>query len=65
MPARGGVDAGDPQPAEVPLAVAAVAIPVLIGLEHRLLGGPVMPAGIAPVALGHLEGRAAFLARVD
>src|SRR5450755_315438 len=48
--ARGGVDAGDPQAAEVALAVAAVPIPVLIGLEHRLLGSSVMPTGIAPVA---------------
>src|SRR5581483_1314786 len=63
--ACGRVDSGDPQAAEVALAVAAVAIAVLVGLEHRFLGGAVMTAGIAPVALGQLQGGAALLAPVN
>src|SRR3954447_5920258 len=38
LTARGGVDAGDPEAAEVALAVAAVAIRVAVRLEQRLLG---------------------------
>src|SRR5438105_2536043 len=34
----GSVDPRDPQAAEVALAVATVAVAVLIGLEHGLLG---------------------------
>ena len=61
----GSVDPGDPQPAEVTLAVAAVAVAVLIGLEQRLLGHPVVPAGVAPEALRHGQRRAPLLAGVD
>jgi len=38
---RRGIDAGDPEAAEVALLVAAVAIGVAVGLEQRLLGAPV------------------------
>src|SRR5918999_3065986 len=38
LAAGGGVDAHDPQAAEVPLAVAAVAVGVGVGLEQCLLG---------------------------
>src|SRR5918992_1975994 len=37
LPPRGGVDANDPQLAEVALAIAAVAVGVGVGLEQRLL----------------------------
>ena len=62
---RGSVDAGDPQTPEVALAVAPVAIAVLVGLEQRLLGHPVVAAGVAPEALGQRERRPPLLARVD
>src|SRR5882762_9563244 len=51
--ASGCVDPGDPQAPEIALAVATVAVAVLVGLEHRLLGGAVVPARIAVVALRH------------
>src|SRR5215210_6931367 len=63
--AGGGVDAGDPQAAEVALAVAPVAIGVGVGLHDRLLGPLVVRAGLAAEALRALEGRAALLAGVD
>src|SRR5690349_23402419 len=63
--ARGGVDAGDPQAAEVALAVAAVAVGVGIGLHDRFLGALVVRVRLAAEALGALERRAALLARVD
>ena len=62
---RRGVDAGDPEPAEVALAVAAVAVGVGVGLEQRLLGALVARLGLPAVALRPLEGGAALLARVD
>ena len=63
--ARGGVDAGDPQPAEVALAVAPVAVGVGVRLEQRLLGALVVRVRLAAEALRQLERRAALLARVD
>src|ERR687895_1932514 len=63
--ARGRVDADDPQPPEVTLAVAAVAVGVRVGLEQGLLGPLVALRGLAAVALGPLERGAALLARVD
>src|SRR5205807_7775997 len=63
--ARRGVDPGDPQAAEVTLAVATVAVAVLVGLEHRLLGDAVVPARVAPVTLGEGERGPALLACVD
>src|SRR3954453_24238819 len=63
--AGGGVDAGDPQAAEVALAVAAVPVAVLVGLEDGFLGPLVVRVGLAAVALGQLERGAALLARVD
>src|SRR5829696_5283574 len=62
---RGRVDAGDPQAPEVALAVAAVAVGVLIGLEDRFLGALVVRVRLAAVALGLLENGAALLARID
>src|SRR5919198_659233 len=63
--AGGGIDARDPQPAEVPLAVAAVAVRVLVRLEQGLLGPLVARMGLAPVALRARERGPALLARVD
>src|ERR1700733_772061 len=57
--ARRRVDPGDPQPPEVALAVAPVAVAVLVGLEQGLLGYPVVAAGGPPEAPGHRQGRAA------
>src|SRR5579864_2515170 len=59
------VDPRDPQPPEVALAIAPIAIPVLVRLEHRFLGRAVMPAGIAAVALGQRECRPSLLARMN
>src|SRR5262249_5466454 len=53
--AAGGVDALDPQPPEVALAGAAVAVGVLQAVHHLLVGGAVGPALVAVVALGALE----------
>src|SRR5271154_2367036 len=63
--ARSGVDAGDPQPAEVALAVAPVAVGVRVGLQQRLLGALVVGVRLAAEALGLLEYGAALLARAD
>src|ERR1700733_1893232 len=63
--ARGGVDARDPEPAEVALAVAPVPVAVLIGLEHGLLGRAVMAACVTAIALGHRQRGAALLAGVN
>src|SRR4051794_9718240 len=63
--ARGGVDARDPQAAEVALAVAAVPIRVGIGLHDRFLGALVVRVRLAAEALGPLERGAPLLARVD
>src|SRR5262249_27279460 len=58
-----GVDAGDPQAAEVALAVAPVAVGVRVRLHQRLLGALVVRVRLAAVALRQLERRAALLAR--
>ena len=63
--ARGGVDARDPQAAEVALAVAAVAVRVGVRLHDRFLGALVVRVRLAAEALRPLEGRAALLAGVD
>src|ERR1700733_4161619 len=52
---RGGVDAGDPQGAELALLLAAAAIGVLTGLDDRLLGGAEDLAPGIEIALGFLE----------
>src|SRR2546426_935061 len=62
---RGGVDARDPEAAEVALAIAPVAVGVRIGLHQRLLGALVVGMRLAAEALRQLERRAALLARVD
>src|ERR687896_1559694 len=62
--ARGGVDAGDPEAAEVALAVAAVAVGVGVGLHDRLLRALVGGVRLAAVALGERERGAPLLARV-
>src|SRR5205085_1593191 len=62
---RGGVDAGDPETAEVALAVAAVAVGVRLRLHQRFLGAAVVRVRLAAEALRPLEGCAALLARVD
>src|SRR3954454_25258158 len=62
--AGGGVDAVDPQAAELALAVLAVAVRVGAGLEQLLLRALVARVLLAAVALGPLERRAALLARV-
>src|SRR5947208_16693710 len=61
----GSVDPRDPQPAEVALAVAPIAVAVLVGLEQRLFGHPVVTAGVTPETLCHRQRRAALLAGVD
>src|SRR3954466_10736756 len=63
--ARGGVDALDPQAAELALAVLAVAVGVGARLEELLLCALVARVLLAAVALGPLQNRPALLARVD
>src|SRR6202034_641265 len=63
--ARASVDAGDPQPAEVALAVAPVAVGVGIRLHQRFLGALVVRVRLAAEALGQLERRATLLLGVD
>src|SRR5262249_49051415 len=58
---RSGVDAQDPQTAEVALARLAVACGVAEGLVHRLLGHAVGVALGPPVAGGELENFLALL----
>ena len=53
--ARRGVDALDPQRAEVALTVLAVAVGVLLGLVHRRLGGADGVLAAAVEALGRLR----------
>ena len=53
--ARGRVDAGDPQLAEVALALAPIAVGVLQGLFDRVFCRAVRFAPAAPVALGHVQ----------
>src|SRR5205085_10163779 len=63
--AGGSVDAGDPQAAEVPLAVAPIAVRVRVRLHQRFLGALVIRVRLAAEALGALERRAALLLGVD
>ena len=62
--ARRGVDPRDPQPAEVALAVAPVAVGVGVRLHQRFLGALVVRVRLAAEALRQLERRAALLLRV-
>src|SRR3954465_13360392 len=62
--AGGGVDALDPQAAELALAVLAVTVGVRARLEQLLLRALVARVLLAAVPLGPLERRAALLARV-
>src|SRR3954447_10473371 len=61
----GGVDAGDPQAAEVALAVAAVAVRVGLRLDERFLRPLVIVVRLATEPLGPLEDFAPLLAGVD
>ena len=61
---EGGVQAGDPQAAEVTLLLPAVAVGVDAGLARELYGGAVALAGAAEEALGAIE-YALSLAGVD
>src|SRR5436309_2559801 len=63
--ARGGADPRDPQPPELALAVAAVAVRVRPRVHDLFLGHPEPLAARAVVALGLLEDLAALLPRVD
>src|SRR5204863_7763305 len=63
--AGGGVDARDPQPAEVAVAIATVAVRVGVGLHQGLLGPLVAGVRLAAEPLRQRERRAALLARVD
>src|SRR4051794_10132394 len=63
--ARGGVDAGDPQAAEVALAVAAVAVRVGVRLDERFLGALVVRVRLAAVALRQRQDGAALLLGVQ
>src|SRR3954466_14747695 len=62
--AGGGVDAGDPQAAEVALAVAAVTVRVGLGLEQGLLRALVVVVRLAAEALRLREDFAPLLAGV-
>src|SRR5436305_14437853 len=59
--AGGRVDALDPEPAELALAVLAVAVRVRARLEQLLLGALVARVLLAAVPLGPLERGAALL----
>src|SRR5690606_27371877 len=63
--ADGGVDALDPQGAELALAGATVAVRVDERVRDLLLRLPVQARALAAVALGALEDGAALLVRVD
>src|SRR5215217_3429764 len=63
--ARGGVDAGDPEAAEVALAIAAVAVRVGVRLHDGFLGALVGGVRLPAEALRAVERRAALLAGVD
>src|SRR3712207_6433075 len=52
LEARGGVDAGDPQAAEVALAVAAVPVRVGVRLHQGFLRALVVAVGLPAEALG-------------
>ena len=60
-----GVDALDPEPAEVTLAGPAVAVGVLQRVHDGFVGGTKAPAAVAVVTLGLLEDGIAVLLAVD
>ena len=60
-----GVDAGDPELAEVALTCLAVAVCVVGGVQQLLLGLAVEAGALAPVAGGSFERGAALLVCVD
>src|SRR6185503_3780347 len=62
---RGRVDAHDPEPPEVALLVAPVAVRVRIRLDERFLGALVARVRLPAEPLGPLERGAALLARVN
>ena len=59
------VDAGDPEPAELRLAIPAVAVRVVAGVHDLFFGHAVARVAAPRVALGLLEDLAALLLRVD
>src|SRR5436190_23082448 len=63
--AGGRVDAGDPEAAEVTLAVAPIAVRVGVRLHQRFLGALVVRLRLAAEALGALERGTALLLGVD
>jgi hypothetical protein len=50
-----GVDAGDPEAAELALALTTVTVGVLTGLHHRLLGDAIDVLAATAVTLGQGE----------
>ena len=50
-----GIDALDPQSAEVALAIAAVAVGVEQGLQHRFIGAAEEPVPGAELSFGKFE----------
>jgi len=58
----GGVDARDPEAAELTFALPTVAVGVLTGLHHRLLGDPIDVLATTAIALG--KGENFLVARV-
>src|SRR4051794_34128359 len=61
----GCVDTGDPQAAEVALAVAAITVGIGLCLDEGFLRPLVIVVRLAAVPLGPLEDFAPLLARVD
>lgn len=53
--ARAGVDAGNPQGAEIALFLAAVAVGILTGLDHRLFGDPIHLAAGTVIAFSQIK----------
>ena len=49
----GGVDARNPQTAEIPAACATVAVGLPIGLHHGLIGAAEQLAACSPLPFGH------------
>src|SRR5436190_22041390 len=60
-----GVDAADPKPAEITLARAPIGVGVAQRVHDRFVGGLVVAAAMAVVALGLLEDRAVLLLGVN
>ena len=53
--AGGSIDAGDPEPAKIPLALTAVAVGVGLGAVDRFLSSAEEATSSAPIAFGKLE----------